>query len=165
MKKLNLKITNNTNLDAYFLINGKKPKFKKNQYGNYISVIETESDQVEIKIYEWNEYKSGLWLITSVIYFIVSIFGILDIKQDKRFRSIDCNFKIKLEDEENNLKLTYNAFKDNDIAIVHEGDCEVEVLNNKYYIDEQSKKRYKTVRLIKLFVMILAVIAILLFLK
>ena len=44
MKRLNLKITNNTSIDAYFLVDGAKPKFKKNEYGSYISVIETEKD-------------------------------------------------------------------------------------------------------------------------
>ena len=165
MKNLNLKINNNTNIDAYFLVDGKKPKFKKNEFGNYECLIETEKDEVELKVFEWNEYKSALWLVMSIVYFFISLFGIFDIKQDKRFRSIDCHFKIKLQNEENNLKLVYNGFKDGDIAIVHEGDCDIEVLSNKYFIDTKSMKRYKIVKGIKVALWMFLIVAIFLFLR
>ena len=165
MKRLNLKITNNTSIDAYFLVDGAKPKFKKNEYGSYISVIETEKDEVEIKIYEWNEYKSSWWFLTSLLYFIISFFGIFDIRIDKRFRSVDCDFKIKLSSEENNLKLTYNGFKEDCAAILHDGNCEIEMISNKYYIDKKSKTRYKIMKWLKLVIWLIAIIGVILFLR
>ena len=138
--------------ETCFFIDGQKIKFEKNKYGNYGCEVLTEKDEIEIRIHEWNEGKSKMYFIMSLIYFIVSIFSIFNTKQDKNFRAIDCCFKVKLSNKENNLNLSYNQFQEGAIAVVHESDCEVEVLSNRYYVDEGARTRDRVLKYIKLFV-------------
>ena len=164
MKRLILKIASHSSIDSYFLVDGKRVKSKKDNFGKKCSTIETENDEVEIKIFDFDEMQGKLCFVSSLVFFIISIFGILDIKYKKNCRSIDCKLKVKLKNEENQLKISYNKFEDNEAAVNCEGDCEVEVISNKYYINEVSKKRFKIMKWVKIAVFVLAIVSLILIL-
>lgn len=163
MKNLNIKVVNKGPFEAYLLVDGKNQKIKKNQFGSLMASVESEKDEVEVVISEWNDYKSRTWFVTNIIFFVISVFGIFDIKTNKRFCSIDFKAKIKMDKEDNNLTFTYNRFEDGKIAIVHEGDCNIEIFSNKYFIDTVAKRRYKIMRWIKLLIWLLTIMVIVLF--
>lgn len=163
MKRLNLKIASHSSIDSYFLVDGKRVKSKKDNFGKKCSIIETENDEVEIKIFDFDEMQGKLWFVSSLVFFIISIFGILDIKYKKNCRSIDCKLKVKLKDENNELKISYNKFEDNGLAVNYDSDCEVEVESNRYYINQVSKKRFKIMKWVKITTVVLAVIGVILF--
>lgn len=165
MKNLNLKIASHSNIDAYFLVDGRRIKSKKDDFGNQCKVVETENDEVEIKIFDWNEMQGKLWYLTSFLFFIISIFGLLDIKLNKNCRSIDCKVKVKLGSQDNKLKIIYNKFEDGAEAIKYESDCEVDIISNRYYVNKECKKRFKIMRIVKVITVVLAVVAIILLLK
>ena len=165
MKQLNLKVNNNLNIDSYFLVDGKSVKGKKNQFGNTVKCIETDKEEIEISIFDFNEMQGKLWFLTSFIFFIISLFGLLDIKLNKKCRSIDCKLKVKLDKEINNLNIQYGKFEDNGCAVNFESDCEVEVISNRYYINEKLVKRFKIMKWVKIATVLIAIVALILILR
>ena len=167
MKKLNLKVASNSNIDAYFLVDGKrlKGRSKKDNFGNLCKVVEVENDVVEIRIFDWNEMQGKLWLLTSFVFFVISIFGLLDVRVNKNCRSIDCKLNVKLNSENSNLKIAYNKFQNGEVAVKFDGDCDVEVVSNRYYINEECKKRFKIMKWIKIATVVVAIIGVILFLN
>lgn len=165
MKKLNLKVNSNLNIDAYFLVDGKSVKGKKNKFGNTVKCLETDKEEVEISIFDFNEMQGKLWFLTSFIFFIISLFGLLDIRLNKNCRSIDCKLKVKLDKEVNEMSIGYNNFEDNGSAVHFEGDCEVEVISNRYYINEELKKRFKIMKWVKIATVLVAIVALILILR
>ena len=162
MKKLNLKITGHPHLDTYFLVDGKSVKGKKNKFGNISKFVETDKNEVEIAIFNFDEMQGKLWFLTSFVFFIVSIFGLLDVRANKKCRLIDCKLKVKLDKEENDLNITYNQFENNGCAIHFESDSAVEVISNRYYINEDVKKRVKIMKWVKIVTVIVAIIILIL---
>lgn len=162
MKKLDLKVSSHFVIDTCFLVDGKRLKSKKDNFGNACSLIETDNGDVEIEIFNWNEMQGKLWFLTSFIFYIISIFGLLDIKQNKSCRFINCKLKVKLK-EENNLKIIYNKFQHNSKAINYEGNCEVEEISNIYYIDEICRKRFKIMKWVKIATFVLVIVGLILF--
>ena len=49
MKKLNLKVASHCNIDAYFLVDGKRFKGKKDDFGKTCKVLETDKNEVGSK--------------------------------------------------------------------------------------------------------------------
>lgn len=165
MKKLNLKVNSNLNIDAYFLVDGKSVKGKKNKFGNTVKCLETDKEEVEISIFDFNEMQGKLWFLTSFIFFIISLFGLLDIRLNKNCRSIDCKLKVKLDKEVNEMNIRYNNFEDNGSAVNFEGDCEVEVISNRYYINEKLVKRFKIMKWVKIATVLITIVALILILR
>lgn len=165
MKKLNLKIASNLNIDAYFLVDGKSVKGKKNKFGSVVKCLETDKEEVEISIFDFNEMQGKLWFLTSFIFFIVSLFGLLDIRLNKNGKSIDCKLKVKLDKEINDINIQYNKFEDNGSAVSFESDCEIEVISNRYYVNEKLKKRFKIMKWLKIATVLIAIIALILILR
>ena len=149
MNKLNLKLINVVNLSPTILVDNKKVKPKKNQFGSYAITHETEKDEVEIKIFKYLEINGKLWFLMGMIFFIISIFGILDYRLDRKCIIIDCCLKIKLN-ENTNAELKFNSFVSSGEAYTIKTDAQVEQISNRYFVDTQAKKRVKILIITKL---------------
>lgn len=169
MKKLTLVIGGNTNFNPSVLINGCNLKYKEDKRGNKSYEIESEKDEIDIEIFKWFDIESKHWLLTSIIFYIISFFGLFDIRDNKKPYSLKYKGKIKLNEEENNLKVMLNSFKPDELAFVFEGNCALEANEtNKYFIDEnvvsRRKKLKKVKKIIRLVVLALVIIIGVLFL-
>ena len=82
-----------------------------------------------------------------MFFFFISIFGIFDIKLDKKCLKIDYHIKVKVS-ENSNLRLSLNNDKNNPINL--ETKCEYTVINNNSFIDETAKKRLKILKISKI---------------
>lgn len=156
MSKVNLSVIDNKAYDNVILVNGSRFKYKKDKNRRLVGVIDCDNE-CEVEIYNWNEIKCKLWLIVELFFFIISIFGIFDIRRDKKGKTISFKAKFMSKDE-SNVKLGFNVFKDNTPAIKIDADCEMEILENRFYIDEQVVKRYKILKICKVltFLLVLA---------
>ena len=157
MKKLSLKIAGNSTLNYVLTIDGKIPTFEKNEYGNKLAYIETDKDEVELKIQSFHELDSKVWFITSTLFSIISLFGLLDVRYDKRPMTFNYVGKIKLN-EISNLDLKLNTYRPNTKLFTFEGDCEVEDNeSNMFLFSKKIKNHLKVVKLVKLFLWIIFV--------
>lgn len=169
MKKLTLIISGNTSFEPNILIDNKKLKYKKNKMRNRIYQIETDKDEIDIEMYKWFEIESKYWLFTHIFFFIISFFGLFDIKENRKPYSLKYKGKIKLSEGENELKIILNPFKPNEQSFVWEGNCSVDYNDtSKYFIDEgvnekrrKLKKIKKTIKLCVLAILIIITVLLL----
>ena len=102
MKTLNLKINGQpTNIgEVCVQIDGKPVKFKKNEFGNIAAKYQTDQDSVNIKIYNVLDVGGILWLIAQVFFFVISVFGLLDIHRRTRGWALLCDLDVNLQDND-----------------------------------------------------------------
>ena len=161
MAKLELEIEGYSNALDEMLINGKRPKFVVEGLLRKCAV-ETESDNVEIVVYRTHHYVGKHWFWWSLLFYFVSVFGIFDVRFDKKFHVVDFRVNVDLK-KTNNLKLKVPNFEDGGKVFEIEEGKDVNVLNNCQFLDKDAKKRHNKMKKIKFaisFVTILATILI-----
>lgn len=146
---INSKLIPNIYVDDQYL------KCKKNEFGSYEANIQTEKDEIKLSFSRELELKSKLWWLYALISFVVSIFGIFNPPYDRKCISMDCVFKIKLNDV-NDIKIKFNSLSSSGKAVELETENSFEEIKNEYIIDKIAKRRW----LVLLIVRILAWIGI-----
>ncbi|MGN1207874.1 MAG: hypothetical protein ACI4TI_00195 [Christensenellales bacterium] len=129
MKTLNLTVCGAKKISPTILVDNKPVKLKKNKFGNFCALVQTEKDKVNIKVQKINELSSRLWFLMGIFFFIVSIFGIFDVKQSKKDVTFDSEFEVNLNKEVTNFELLINSQVVDGKAV--EYDCESEVVEIK----------------------------------
>lgn len=148
MKTLNLVITSGLNAHLCALVDGTPVKLAKNKMGSYEGVYTTEKDTVELCVYKYLELKSKLWLLMSLVFFVVSLFGILSPRYDRHCVTIEYKASIKLKDN-TDVTLSSNKFVDNGKAFELTSNAEVNETTNLIYTDKVAKKRLRILRAIE----------------
>ena len=142
MKTLNITLKGTSKLSPNILVDGKFVKLKKNQFGNYVGSIETEKSEVDLTIQKYHELSGKLWFLMSMIFFILSVFGLFDKRYGKNNCVIDSKFHIKLNQDVTNFFATINLSANNK-AINFESNAEVGEELNICFEDKVVKKRKK----------------------
>lgn len=157
MNKLNLKISGINAKGVDVRIDGEHVKITKNKFGNKVVEYETENPTVNIKIKKYLEINSRAWFFWQLLFFFVSLFGIFDIRQDKRCLVLDCEFEVKLE-EITTMNISMNYAKSVEKALKVDCNAEVNEIKNLAYVDERAKKRMKIMRFVKIFIFVAIII-------
>ena len=148
MNNVNLKVTGGIGLNPNVIIDNNPVKLKKNKYGSLDGNYQTENSEIELKVCRYLELSGKLWLLMSMVFFIISIFGIFNPPYDRKCIQIDYLCKIKLK-ETNDIKIKINTQNAGDKAIEVESDCEIEEITNAFQIDKVAKNRLVIVRIIE----------------
>lgn len=159
MAKLELEIVGFNDAINSMNINGKKCKFKIGENRTRSCII--EADKAEIVIYKTHIYNGKCWFWWSLLYFIISIFGIFDVRQNARCLVVDCRFNINLEkDTKTTLKI--NNFEDGGRFADIESETPIELINNVQYFDKQAQKRHKKMKKARFAISFISIILIVL---
>lgn len=158
MKTLNLKLTGSQNLgDALVFVDDKPAQFKRNEFKDLTCSVETDSDKVNLKIYKALDVGGIWWFLTQLFFFLISIFGILDIYSKNRYLSLQYEGEVELK-EDNNITLSCNLPRENAKVFDIETDLQVTENENKFYIDQQAKKKFKILLISKILLAIAIVV-------
>lgn len=158
MAKLELQIRGFNDTISKMTINGKPLRVNNITNGIRNCIIESKKDTVEIVMYKTHYYSSKAWFWWSLLYFFISIFGIFDIRQDKRCLVVDCRYIISLpQDAKATIKV--NSFSDGGRVIELESEAHIEEISNLQYFDTIAQKRHKTMKKVKLALTIVCVVA------
>lgn len=161
MKELNLKIKGTKKINPTIEVDGKIVKLKKNSFGNYEGKVQVQNDQVNIKVYRYLELNSKFWFLKSLLYFIVSIFGIFDSIKEKKCIVIDFCAKLNMQNIDNaTLELNANNLTTQGQAFKIISNCELEEISNGYYVDTKANKRRKFLNVVKFVVFVGTVIGL-----
>lgn len=159
MKELEIKLTGAQNLgETVISIDDKPVNFKKNEFGSYVCKYQTENDKVNIKVFRMLDVGGVIWFLTQIFFFLISIFGLLDIHHREKCLVVDFELDVDLKDE-NNLTLQFNSLKENEKAITVQTELTNKEVSNKYYLDAKAKKTLKVLTITKI-LLALAIVAI-----
>lgn len=78
MKTLNLKIQGGLELNPLIEIDGKTVDYKRNKDGNIEIKHQTENDCANVSVKNVLEINGPCWWLVQMLYFIVSLFGLLN---------------------------------------------------------------------------------------
>lgn len=162
MNIVNLKVTGGIGLNPNVIVDNNPIKLKKNKYGSLDGEYQTENNEIELRVCRYLELSSKLWLLMSIVFFIISIFGIFNPPYDKKCIQIDYLCKLKLK-ETNDVKIKISTQNVGEKAVELESDCEIEEITNIFQIDKVVKKRLVIVRIIEV-ALWLALIGVIIFL-
>ena len=155
MAKLELEVVGFNDVLNTMTINGKKQKLKT---VNNVRTCSVEADKAEIVIYQTHAYLGKNWFWWSLFYYIISIFGIFDINNNKRCLVVDCRFNVNL-DRDKKFVLKIQKFEDGEKFAEIEGD-EVEILSNVRFFDLEAQKRHKKMKKIKFAISFLTILLV-----
>lgn len=161
MARLNLEFVGFKEADGCIAVNGKVVKLKKNRDKTYNWEIETEEKRSEVVIYKSHQYFGKYWFWWSLLYFIISIFGIFDARQNKKCLVLDAKFMISTETDAK-AKIVRQNFEDNAKLINIETESEVEEITNVQYYDKQAKQKDSKMKKAKIAIAIGLLVAIVL---
>lgn len=150
MRTVNLKFVGvNSKFIPNIYVDNEYVKCKKNEFGSYEATIQTEKDEIEVGFTRELELKSKLWWLYALLSFIVSIFGIFEPPYDRKCISMECLFKVKLNDE-NNIKVKFNTMTTSGKACEIETTNSFEEIKNEYNVDKVAKRRWILLLVIKI---------------
>ncbi|MBP3431979.1 MAG: hypothetical protein J6K39_03915 [Clostridia bacterium] len=142
MTKLEIEVVGfNTALNM-MTANGKYVKLKKHDNRTRTCVVEPEQKTVDVVIYKSHAYTGKCWFWWNLLYFIISIFGIFDVRQEKRCLCVDCRFKIDVE-KDSKVTLKILNFEDGGKVLEIESEAKVEELSNVQGYDKEAQKKHK----------------------
>lgn len=137
-----------------------KPKFKRG-----IGKVEytTENNEVELSFLKVSRFDTKLWWLLEMFYFIISIFGIFDMRFDKNEYIANCKIKLAVK-EKTNVKLHLPFPKNGAPVLKVESDTEVTQESNVYEVDKTAQKKKKILNISKIITFVATIILLVVFL-
>jgi len=149
MTKLDLEFVGLKDLEGCITVDGKYVKIKKNKQKEYTCNIETDKKQVEVVVYKSHNYYGKNWFWWNLLYFIISIFGIFDARQDKKCLVVDARLTISTE-QDAKVILRRQDFEDGGKVMEIETSSQFEETKNIQYYDKEAKARHKKMKKFKI---------------
>lgn len=146
MNELLIRVSNALYNNAEVLVNGKKERFVSNNRGSFELAVSGD-DNVEIEIVRKHELLSPAWFFWGLLFFIISCFGIFDVRYSKTAPLI-CRFNVTSQGK-GTVQINPCVKKDGTGVVVTNENCFVETLENSSN-ETLVKKRRKTLRIVKL---------------
>ncbi len=147
MRTINLKLQGAGNLRPIIEIDGQVMTNKIEKNGEIVVSHQTENDCVEVKVKNVLEIHGKCWWLIQMMFFIISLFGILNPRLEKNIFLLDFQAKFNISNEENEIKLKLNTPKENAKAIEVVGDINSqEETSNTYTLSQSAKKRRKILK-------------------
>ncbi len=160
MKRLTVELKNEQVLGYYgVFIDGSSAVLSKDEKGKLICRHSTEKDSVKIEVVRYLNCGGVLWFITQILLFIVSIFGLLDVREKNKYIALE--FKAEVETADfGYMVLNFNTIAEGSRAAEISANTLAKKVANAYYCDEQAKKTFKKLFIAKIIAAIISVAAI-----
>lgn len=162
MKTLNLKLQGGNSLKPIIQIDGKQIDYTRNKNQSITLTHKCESDSVNISITNAIELNGPCWWLMQMVFFVISIFGILNPKLVKVYYFVDYQASIRLDNDVNDVVLRFNTFsvKGRAVEPLNNDNNVVEEVKNEYGIDTKAKKRRKVMVFSYVMTWIIVILAI-----
>ncbi|MBQ9485324.1 MAG: hypothetical protein IJU83_00640 [Clostridia bacterium] len=160
MKSVKFSFVNNLPYGSAVFADGKEIKVNKLKNGRSEALVETEKEEVEIRI--TNPFDGQLpflrWLIRTAICWLISVFGIFDRVENRSCRVADVKLNVKTA-ENVCLTMKFNLYrKDSPVVQITGDNVDFTEINNVYYVDEKAKKRVKFYKIWRIFFILAAAV-------
>lgn len=161
MARIDIRFDGFRGLENHITVNGKSPKLTRTQNGSYVCSAEAQDGAFDVSIYKGHYYTGKAWFWWNLLYFIVSVFGIFDIKQDKRCMVVDGRFRI-IAEKDSYAIISKQKFVDGyelELAQV-ETNGQLETVSNVQYSDSEGKRRRSIMKKCKAGLIFLTILAV-----
>lgn len=155
MRKLEIELVGFGGYSSCVSIDGKYAKSVKGKSNTYI--VETEKETCQLAIYKSHFYAGKAWFWCNLFFFIISVFGLFDIRHNKNCLVMDVKFNISTAID-GKVVVKKEEFVDGGKVCVIEADTAVEEVSNVSYYDKQAQKRQKTMKKFKIAATILSLV-------
>ena len=149
MAKLNLQFVGFKEAVGCIAVNGKLVNVKKNRDKTYSCELEATEAKSEVVIYRSHNYGGKAWFWWNMLYFIISLFGIFEGRQNGKCLVLDAKFNISTE-QDTNVIIRRNDFVDGEKLVSIETEAEVEEISNIQYYDKEARKKHAKMKKIKI---------------
>lgn len=144
--------------NTYVFLDDKLIKHKKDSFANKIFNCQTEKAQISLKVYKVQDLTLKHWWLNEIVYFIFSLFGLLDFRGKGNFYEICYEAMLPLC-ENTEIQLNFDR-KGEKAIVVSKSNIEIEEKENKKEINGVAKKRFKWVVAAKIFAWIVLAVVI-----
>ena len=160
MKGLTVELNNIQRLGYYeVFIDGNGVPPEKDEHGKLVCKHQTEKDSVKIQVVRYLDCGGVWWFITQILFFIISIFGLLDMRGKNRGVALDYVAEVET-DNFGYTTLNFNMPNDGAKAVDVKSNTPVKEEANAYYTDEQAGKTFKKLFIAKIITAAVIVAAI-----
>ena len=149
MTKLDLEFVGLKNMEGCITVDGNFVKLKKNKAKEYTCSVETDKKQVDLIIYKSHNYYGKNWFWWNLLYFVISIFGLFDVRGDKKCIVIDGRFMISTEQDTKAI-IRRQDFEDGGKVVEIETSSKVEEIKNIQFYDKEAKARQNKMKKFKI---------------
>lgn len=138
-------------------VNGRVAALKKAENGGSTLILNDGSERYDVEIVKAHRYMGKGYILWNLLFFFVSIFGIFDVREGKRFPVCYCRFNVSCETD---CKITVcrQAFEDGGKYAEIRSDVAVEEDVNVQYYDKDAKRKHRRMKKIRFFAAAVAVI-------
>lgn len=160
MANVKIEIVNNLPVGSRLIVDGKELNVQYAKQGGGVAEFQTEKESTEISFVNFYEAQLpfGKWLLITLVYWLLSVFGIFDFVSNKHGDLIKCKFTVDTT-QDVSLKLKFNRFAREKRAVEFvESSTEVQEAENVYTVDKTAIKRRKGYNLFKFFSLIVIVV-------
>ncbi len=142
MNTLSLKLLGASRINPTVYIDGKKIKCKKNKFGALECAYNCAKSEAEVVITRQTELGGKLWLLMNMIFFFISILGILDPPYDKVCVAVDCKFVVQVQGD-TSVTVKVGTLGDSGKFATIEGTDGIKEISNYYAFDKKIKRRWR----------------------
>ena len=138
MSRVNITFSRTGGKAPVALANGRLLKVQRNKFGVFYSRFETSEEYTDINISILHELSGRYWWLIYLIFFVISVFGLLNPRYDKSAVTADIKLRVCPEGAEQvniDINMGRQALAAGRAEIT--SDCKTEVLTN---IAEESKQ-------------------------
>ncbi len=156
MARVELEFVGFKNTDCTVAVNGELVAIKKNRNRKYSCIVKTKGNRCDVVIHKSHSYAEKNWFWWNFLYFLLSIFGLFDVRQNKKFLVQDCRFIVKT-DVDAKVLITRTDFEDGGRFVEMRASCEVVETSNVQYYDKEAKAKHKKMKPCKIITTVLAI--------
>lgn len=160
MSKLTIRYTNNSALKPVLTVDGKELKSEKHGKTT-VYTYETDASSARVRVFNVLEASSPMFFLTSLLYFILSIFGIFDDYSDFKCRKVSFDASVSTVND-NELNLIGRGFSKSEKTEAIKSDCtgSIDVFENKFSVDKVALRRTRIMTAVRIVLFIACVVSL-----
>ncbi len=158
MNTLKLRLINGSSTQMMWKIDGKELPVKKGKNGVAEIVYTTDKPSVKLSVHTYLALKGKAWWLSSLLFFILSVFGLFDKRGQEKHRAIAYEGEIPVQ-ESTQATVRVLRFRENEKGVAIDGVEAVET-ENRCYVDTVAKKRGKVLIALKIVVLAVTVVGV-----
>ena len=159
MKELIIDVWGKFKTKPIVTIDGQRVEYERRDGGAYRIYHTSDKDKVTVRVIKILEINCKNWFLWHLLYFFISVFGLFDIRSDRKCIVYDLSFEAELIRQKTTLSVRILRPKKKGVAADIKGDTNIAVKENSFRVDKAARRKVLIFGLLKL-VALAAIVAL-----